>query len=115
MTTVHKQKWKFQECLSRELKSDNTNTPIKQDLMDSSCTNVTLRGRVNKPSLSVPTARTSITSDIESTELATEPRLLRQELKEMCINMQELKGTITNLVVAINGCNQRLDSLETRV
>ncbi|CAK1581399.1 unnamed protein product [Parnassius mnemosyne] len=121
MSTENKNKWKCQECISKEPKTDNTNTPIKYGLQQSpksndeeTCsTNVTLRNRTHEKQ---KTQTTSVpASDMATAELANELRLLRQDIKEMRNDMQDFRGTIESLFVAINSCNKRLDCLEARM
>lgn len=121
MTVEHRNKWKCQECVSREPKTDNTNTPIKRDLplhSDSKecSSNVTLRSRAAPKNQSpVPSSPLSPPQPAKQTiesELVNELRLFREEIKA---ELRDFKLAITDLTAAVNICNKRVDDLAERV
>lgn len=122
MSTENKKNWKCQECKNKELKTD---TLIKQGLQQSPNNNkdethrenITLRRQEKQKTMAtiVPASAVSTASGLQTNELTSELKLLRQDIKEMRNDMLDFKSTIANLLVAINTCNQRLDRLESRV
>lgn len=124
MTLDHKKLWKCPECLNRKPKSDNSNTPVKQDAADdiegavSAQSNVTLRSRPAAMFQDLITSPPQVAfSSTESTpsELVSELRLLRDEMKAVRSEMREFRSAVAGLTAALNLTNQRIDELSERV
>ncbi|XP_052750039.1 uncharacterized protein LOC128200485, partial [Galleria mellonella] len=63
-----------------------------------------------------PTPSCSLeTASFDFSELVTEIRLLREEMKEYRTEMQEFRTTISNLTVTVGSCQLQIDALTTRV
>ncbi|XP_026330590.1 uncharacterized protein LOC113238083 [Hyposmocoma kahamanoa] len=117
MTAEHNKKWKCLECVSKEPKSDNTNTPVKCDLQQ--CTggkqdgkfsaNVIMRNRIVTTSISPAEPLAKVTAE---SELVNELRLFKEEMRT---EIREFKLIVSYLTAAINCCNRRMDDLAARV
>jgi hypothetical protein len=125
MTEEHKIKWKCDECRNAMPKMNNTNTPVKREDYPF----VNSRKRVNAGSSATSAAQSSATSSLgvkdsptecagtasASTELITELRLLREEVRATRAEMLEFRTTLNSLTAAVEVCNRRIDELTARV
>ncbi|XP_052756855.1 uncharacterized protein LOC128202041 [Galleria mellonella] len=111
MTQKHKDSWKCLSCKSRVPKKDNTNTPIRPE-----ADNVTQRRGGSALSPDRSSASPEHMANTTTNEmLLKEIRLLRDDMREMHLQMQSFTDTISSLNLRIDACENRLDELGIRM
>lgn len=121
LTGEHKEKWKCPMCVAKQPRTDNTNTPVR---MDGVTLNRGTRGAFSPPDqmdfsdASLPlndSSQDAKLENISSKTLVSELRMFREEMAATRLQMQELNGTMSEMMLRMNACEHRVNSLEERM
>ncbi|XP_052754306.1 uncharacterized protein LOC128201424 [Galleria mellonella] len=119
MSHEHRAAWKCPLCVSKQPKTDNTDTPVRtvtQGVMTRrGAAAVSPVDQLNMSIVSDAPMRGDLDDITDTQMLALEIRRFREELSASRIQMQLLNENMARLSTGLDNCNARVDRLSIRV